>query len=147
MNFTFESPSAGACSVKLWASGRYGFSLPKKVEVVTAGGETATFLYYNRKLRPTAELSNRAIVKIAIAQFLDGAGRGGEAIEIDHDTPPYEGALTPTRSSGPRSPMRVRPGKLHARARAGSQPESQLESQLESQPDPEREPAQDHGRR
>jgi hypothetical protein len=126
MNFTFESPSAGACSVKLWASGRYGFSLPKKVEVVTAGGETATFLYHNRKLRPTAELSNRLIVKIAIAEFLAGAGRDGRPVEIDHDTAPYEGALTPIRSSAPRSPMRVRPGKLHARARA----------------EPEREPVQ-----
>jgi hypothetical protein len=118
MNFTFMSQSAGACAVKLWASGRYGFSLPKKVDVVTAAGETATFLYYNRKLRLTAELSNRAIVKIAIAQFLAGAGRNGEPVEIDHETPPYEGTLTPVRSTAPRAPMRVRPGKTYARTRS-----------------------------
>jgi len=118
MNFTFVSPSAGPCAVKLWATGRYGFSLPKKVDVVTASGETVTFLYYNRKLRLTAELSNRAIVKIAIAQFLAGAGRDGEPAEIDHDTPPYEGALTPARSSTPRTPSRVRPGKLYGRGRS-----------------------------
>jgi hypothetical protein len=118
MNFTFMSQSTGACAVKLWASGRYGFSLPKKVDVVTAAGETATFLYYNRKLRLTAELSNRAIVKIAIAQFLAGAGRNGEPVEIDHETPPYEGTLTPVRSTAPRAPMRVRPGKTYARARS-----------------------------
>jgi hypothetical protein len=123
MNFTFLSPGTGPCAVRLWASGRYGFSLPKKVEVVTAAGETATFLYYNRKVRLTAELSNRAIVKIAIAQFLAGAGRDGQAIEIDHDTPPYEGTLTPVRSSASRAPLRVRPGKLHARARSPSEPE------------------------
>jgi hypothetical protein len=117
MNFTFLSPDVGACSVKLWASGRYGFSLPKKVDIVTADGETATFLYYNRKVRLTAELSNRAIVKIAIAQFLAGAGRGGEPIEIDHATAPYDGVLTPIRSSTPRAPLRVRPGKSHARTR------------------------------
>jgi hypothetical protein len=117
------SQSAGACAVKLWASGRYGFSLPKKVEVVTAGGETAIFLYYNRKVRLSAELSNRAIVKIAIAQFLAGAGPDGQPVEIDPDTPPYEGALTPIRSSTPRSPLRVRPGKLHARTRSDSERE------------------------
>ena len=121
MNFTFVSPSAGACAVKLWASGRYGFSLPKKVDVATSGGETVSFLYYNRKLRPTAELSNRAIVKIAIAQFLAGAGRDGQPVEIDPDTPPYEGTLTPVRSSAPRAPLRVRPGKLYARTRSPSE--------------------------
>ena len=117
MNFTFSSPKAGVCAVKLWSSGRYGFSLPKKVDIFTADGEAATFLYYNRKMRLTAELSNRAIVKIAIAQFLAGAGRDGEPVEIDHATAPYEGELTPVRSSTPRAPLRVRPGKLHARMR------------------------------
>jgi hypothetical protein len=123
MNFTFLSPKAGACAVKLWASGRYGFSLPKKVDIVGPDGDTATFLYYNRKVRITAELSNRAIVKIAIAQFLAGAGRDGEPVEIDHATAPYEGELTPVRSSTPRAPLRVRPGKLHARMRPESQGE------------------------
>jgi hypothetical protein len=121
MNFTFSSPDSGACAVKLWASGRYGFSLPKKVDIVSPDGETATFLYHNRKVHITAELGNRAIVKIAIAQFLAGAGRGGEPVEIDHATPPYEGELTPVRSSTPRAPLRVRPGKLHARPRPDSQ--------------------------
>lgn len=125
MNFTFSSPDAGVCAVKLWASGRYGFSLPKKVDIVTADGETATFLYYNRKMRLTAELSNRAIVKIAIAQFLAGEGRGPEPTEIDHATAPYEGPLTPIRSSTPRAPLRVRPGKLHARMRPELYPELQ----------------------
>jgi hypothetical protein len=115
MNFTFLSPDAGACAVKLWASGRYGFSLPKKVDILTADGDAACFLYFNRKVRLTAELSNRAIVKIAIAQFLAGKGRDGQPVEIDHDTPPYEGDLTPVRSTAPRAPLRVRPGKLHAR--------------------------------
>jgi hypothetical protein len=124
MNFTFSSPDDGVCMVKLWASGRYGFSLPKKVDIVTPDGDTATFLYYNRKMRVTAELSNRAIVKIAIAQFLAGAGRGGEPHEVDHDTPPYEGALTPTRSAVPRAPLRVRPGKSHARLRPQPQCEA-----------------------
>jgi hypothetical protein len=115
MNFTFLSPDAGACAVKLWASGRYGFSLPKKVDIAAADGSVATFLYFNRKVRVTAELSNRSIVKIAIAQYLAGKGRDGQPVEIDHDTPPYEGALTPVRSTAPRAPLRVRPGKLHAR--------------------------------
>jgi len=122
MNFTFLSPDAGVCAVKLWASGRYGFSLPKKVDIVAPDGDTATFFYYNRKFRLTAELSNRAIVKIAIAQFLAGAGRG-EPAEIDHEIPPYEGALTPVRSNVPRAPLRVRPGKSHARLRPPAQGE------------------------
>jgi hypothetical protein len=127
MNFTFSSPGAGPCSVKLWASGRYGFSLPKKVDIVNAHGEAATFLYYNRKLRLTAELSNRAIVKIAIAQFLAGAGRGAEPAEIDPATAPYEGVLTPTRAATPRAPLRVRPGKPHARMRPELRPDPQCE--------------------
>lgn len=121
MNFTFSSSEAGECVVKLWASGRYGFSLPKKVDIVSADGERATFFYCNRKLRLTTELSNRAIVKIAIAQFLAGAG-GAEPIELDHDTPPYEGPLTPVRSAAPRAPLRVRPGKSHARQRLQCEP-------------------------
>jgi hypothetical protein len=122
MNFTFSSPDAGTCTVKLWASGRYGFSLPKKVDIVTPTGDTATFFYHNRKFRLTAELSNRAIVKIAIAQFLNGSSRG-EPAEVDHDIPPYEGALTPVRSKTPRAPLRVRPGKSHARLRPQAQRE------------------------
>ena len=115
MNFCFHTPVSGLCTGRLWATGRYGFSLPKKVDIVTEAGKTATFLYHNRKVRLTAELSNRAIVKIAIAQFLGGRGRDGQPVEIDHDTPPYEGVLTPIRSTASRAPLRVRPGKLHAR--------------------------------
>ncbi|MGJ7917098.1 hypothetical protein ACI48D_16700 [Massilia sp. LXY-6] len=123
MNFTFSSHDTGACAVKLWASGRYGFSLPKKVDIVAPDGDTVTFLYYNRKVRLTAELSNRAIVKIAIAHYLAGAGRDGEPVEIDPATAPYEGELTPVRSTTPRAPLRVRPGRLHARLRPEHQGE------------------------
>jgi hypothetical protein len=120
MNFTFLSPDAGACAVKLWASGRYGFSLPKKVDIVTADGDAACFLYFNRKVRLTAELSNRAIVKIAIAQFLAGKGRDGQPVEIDHDTPPYEGDLTPVRSTRAARTAAGAAGKAACRARPGS---------------------------
>jgi len=117
MNFSFMSPETGACTVRLWASGRYGFSLPKKVEITTAAGVTHTFLYFNKKLRLDEELGKRALVNIAIAQFLRGDHAGGEAVEIDPDVPPYAGTLVPMRPSTPRAPLRVRPGKSHARAR------------------------------
>lgn len=122
MNFTFIAPGIGRCLVTLWATGRYGFSLPKKVEIMTPTGKISTFLYFNRKLRLRAELSNRAIVKIAIACFLDGERQVAEPVELEPDTRPYDGELTQVRTEAARAPLRVRPGKLHARSRptAGS---------------------------
>lgn len=120
MNFTFTAPGIGRCFVTLWATGRYGFSLPKKIEIRTPEGKSRTFLYFNRKLRLRAELSNRAVVKIAIARFLDeadGGGQGGaEPVEIQPDMRAYEGELVQVRTQGSRAPLRVRPGKPHARS-------------------------------
>jgi hypothetical protein len=118
MNFTFTVPGIGLCLVTLWATGRYGFSLPKKVEISTPAGEVSTFLYFNRKLRLRAELSNRAIVKIAIGCYLDGARGQAEPVEIDPDMRAYDGELTQIRAEASRAPLRVRPGKLHARSRS-----------------------------
>jgi len=118
MNFTFSSPEHGTCVVKLWATGRYGFSLPKKVDVTTPGGVSCTFLYINKKLSMKPEPANRMIVRIAIGAFLAGAPPDGSTVEIDPDMAPYAGKLTPVRLDVPRAPMRVRPGKSHARARS-----------------------------
>lgn len=118
MNFTFMAPGGGLCLVTLWATGRYGFSLPKKIEIRTPEGDISTFLYFNRKLRLRAELSNRAIVKIAIARFLDGARAGAEPVEIEPDMPAYDGELTQVRTQSARAPLRVRPGRPHARSRS-----------------------------
>jgi hypothetical protein len=118
MNFTFSSPEHGTCVVKLWATGRYGFSLPKKVDVTTPGGLSCTFLYINKKLSMKPEPGNRMIVRIAVGAFLAGAPPDGSTVEIDPDMPPYAGKLTPVRLDVPRAPMRVRPGKSHARARS-----------------------------
>jgi hypothetical protein len=118
MNFTFSSPEHGTCVVKLWATGRYGFSLPKKVDVTTSGGVSCTFLYINKKLSMKPEPGNRMIVRIAVGAFLAGAPPDGSTVEIDPDMPPYAGKLTPVRLDVPRAPMRVRPGKSHARARS-----------------------------
>jgi hypothetical protein len=114
------APGIGLSLVTLWATGRYGFSLPKKIEIRTPDGEVSTFLYFNRKLRMRAELSNRAIVKIAIARFLDGARGQAGPVEIEPDMPHYDGELTQVRTQASRAPLRVRPGKPHARARAGA---------------------------
>ena len=116
MNFSFLPPDGGPCIVRLWASGRYGFSLPKKVEITDAAGATHVFLYFNKRVQPNAELAKRALVNIAIAQFLRGDHRGGvDAVEIDPDTPPFTGLLTSVKPDTPRAPLRVRPGKSHAR--------------------------------
>jgi hypothetical protein len=117
MNFTFSSLEHGTCVVKLWATGRYGFSLPKKVDITTPGGVSCTFLYFNKKLSLKAEPGNRMIVRIAIGAFLAGAPPHGSTVEIEPDMPPYAGKLTPVRLDAPRAPMRVRPGKSHARTR------------------------------
>jgi hypothetical protein len=117
MNFTFSSLEHGTCVVKLWATGRYGFSLPKKVDITTPGGMSCTFLYINKKLSMKPEPANRMIVRIAVGAFLAGAPPDGSTIEIDPEMPPYAGKLTPVRLDVPRAPMRVRPGKSHARTR------------------------------
>ncbi len=120
MNFTFSSLEHGTCVVKLWATGRYGFSLPKKVDITTPAGATCTFLYINKvekRVSMKAEPGNRMIVRIAIGAFLAGVPPDGSTVEIDPDMPPYAGKLTPVRLDAPRAPMRVRPGKSHARTR------------------------------
>jgi hypothetical protein len=115
MNFSFIPSEGGACIVRLWASGRYGFSLPKKVEITTPAGVTHVFLYANRE--DDAGLGKRALVNHAIAQFLRGDHLGVEAVAIDPAVVPYGGALTPVKPDTPRAPLRVRPGKSHARTR------------------------------
>jgi hypothetical protein len=117
MNFTFSSSEHGTCVVKLWATGRYGFSLPKKVDITTSKGVSCSFLYFNKKLSLKAEPGNRMIVRIAIGAFLAGAPADGSTVEIEPDMVPYAGKLTPVRLDAPRAPMRVRPGKPHARTR------------------------------
>lgn len=114
MNFTFQSPQHGVCTVKLWATGRYGFSLPKRVDIATRDGAIRSYLYFNRKVRLNAELANRAIVRIAVARFLADAAHVGIA-EIDAEMAAFDGVLIPTRTDAPRAPLRVRPGKSHGR--------------------------------
>jgi hypothetical protein len=112
MNFSFLSPNLEVCLVKLWATGRYGFSQPKKVEISTPAGNTCTFVYYNRKVGLKAELANRTLVRIAIAQFLALEPSPAAVLEIDDTLKPFGGALTPIRPpSPPPPPPRVRPGR------------------------------------
>lgn len=119
MNFSFSTPSSGACLVKLWASGRYGFSLPKKVEITGPDGLTSTFLYHSRKVGPGSELTNRTLVRIAIAQFLEGGA--GEVQQIDDTMAPYTGALAQIRPfAPPPPPPRVRPSRIMPRAGAAA---------------------------
>ena len=113
MNFTFSSAQHGTCIVKLWATGRYGFSLPKRVDIATSAGAVHSYVYCNRQVQLKSEPSNRAIVRIAVARFLQGGDVG--IVEIDADMPVYDGELTPTRMNAPRPPLRVRPGRSHGR--------------------------------
>lgn len=117
MNFTFSSPLHGTCIVKLWATGRYGFSLPKRVDIATPEGTVHSYLYFNRKVQLKAELPNRTIVRIAVARFL--AAVDDDIVEIHADMPAYDGALVPTRTNTPRAPLRVRPGRSHGRIKPG----------------------------
>ncbi|MDK6077458.1 hypothetical protein [Massilia varians] len=115
MNFSFSTPTSGACLVKLWASGRYGFSLPKKVEIIGQDGMTSTYLYHSRKVGLTSELTNRTLVRIAIAQYLEGAA--GEVHQIDDTVAPFPGTLTQIRPfAPPPPPPRVRPSRVMPRA-------------------------------
>jgi hypothetical protein len=121
MNFSFSTPSSDVCLVKLWASGRYGFSLPKKVEITGPDGATSTYFYHSRKVGLSSELTNRMIVRIAIAQFLAGAaGDAGEKVfEIDDSQAPFIGTLTQIRPfAPPPPPPRVRPSRIMPRAGA-----------------------------
>jgi len=115
MNFSFSTPTSGACLVKLWASGRYGFSLPKKVEITGQDGVTSTYLYHSRKVGLTSELTNRTLVRIAIAQYLEGVA--GEVHQIDDTVAPFPGTLTQIRPfAPPPPPPRVRPSRVMPRA-------------------------------
>lgn len=116
MNFCFHTPAGVICTGRLWATGRYGFSLPKKVEITTPDGAIHTYLYANRKVQLRGELANRTIVRIAIAQFLAAGPAALPVSDIDADMTPFTGTLTPTRPLLPRTPLRVHPGKLHARS-------------------------------
>lgn len=114
MNVSFFSPKSGLCLLKLWASGRYGFSLPKKVEITTGAGTTSVFIYNNRQLGFKSELTNRALIRIAIAQFLEGDGKAAIVTEVDDAIPPFDGTLTPIRPSSLPEPPRLRPGRPRA---------------------------------
>jgi len=121
MNFSFSTPHKGACLVKLWASGRYGFSLPKKVEITGPDGVTATFLHHSRKVGSGTELTNRTLVRLAIAQYLAGAGGQAKEVEIDDAVAPFAGALTQIRPfAPPPPPPRVRPSRIMPRSSAGA---------------------------
>lgn len=115
MNFSFLSPEFGCCRVKLLASGRYGFVLPKKIEIIRPDGVVATFLYHNRNTGRKSELRNCTLVRLAVAQFLDGvAGAGPQP--IDDEGEPYDGELVQIRSpEPPATSLRVRPGAGYGR--------------------------------
>lgn len=117
MNFSFLSSDHGLCQVKLWATGRYGFSLPKKVEITVPCGDMFAYVYYNQRAGFGPELTNRAIVRIAIGQFLAGQRDAAQAVGLDQAAEPYAGGLTQVASRAGRPPalLRVRPGKGHAR--------------------------------
>lgn len=134
MNFSFLSSDHGLCQVKLWATGRYGFSLPKKVEITLPDGGMYAYLYHNKRAGFRPELTNRAIVRIAIAQFLAGQRDAAQAIELDEAAVPYAGGLKQVASPAGRPPalLRVRPGKCHARSYPCR--ETPLAAQLEAVP-------------
>lgn len=114
MNVSFFSPKSGLCLLKLWASGRYGFSLPKKVEITTGTGTTSVFIYNNRQLGFKSELTNRALIRIAIAQFLEGDGKVALVAEVNDAMPPFDGVLTPIRPTPLPERPRLRPGRPRA---------------------------------
>jgi hypothetical protein len=123
MSFSFLSSEFGICLAKLRATGRYGFSLPKQVEITAPSGQTCIYHYYNRKPGLKSELTNQAIVRIAIARFLAGAAHGCDAaVEIDETTAPFSGVLTQVRACAPPVSMRVRPGPTYARSSTSDQP-------------------------
>jgi hypothetical protein len=127
MNFSFSTPTSGACLVKLWASGRYGFSLPKKVEITGPDGLTSTYFYHSRKVGLSAELTNRTLVRIAIAQYLARGPQGAaEPVhEIDDTVAPFSGTLTQIRPfAPPPPPPRVRPSRIMPKAESAMEARS-----------------------
>jgi hypothetical protein len=122
MNFCFLSLDFGTCYARIWATGRYGFALPKKVEITLPTGERFTYLYYNRKAGLRNELTNVGIVRIAIAQFLAAPPPDAEPELLDEALAPFVGALKPVRGPGRSASLRVRPGKSYARPAENSEP-------------------------
>ncbi|UVW27413.1 hypothetical protein [Massilia sp. H6] len=117
MNFCFPTPQGDKCLVKLRATGRYGFSLPKTVEITAPDGVVSSYLHHSRQVGLKAELTNRTLVRIAVAQFLRGAR--GDAVEIDDGVAPFEGTLEQIRPFAPPAPApRVRPARVLPRTPA-----------------------------
>lgn len=120
MNFCFQTPDGQGCSGRLWACGRYGFSLPKTVEILGPDGQVRRYLLPKRLAHGHPDLPNRTLVRIAIAQFLRGDGAAGASVELDPDTVPYPGEVKPAPPREPRTPLRVHPGRAHARRGPGA---------------------------
>lgn len=94
MNYDFLMPGIGRCNARVWARGAYGFSVPKKVEIVTPTGQKATYLYRNSNEMDSVELNARTIAKIAIFHFLDNSCVDGTTmIGLNSNMPRYEGEL------------------------------------------------------
>lgn len=118
MHFSFFSPDLGLCHVKLWATGRYGFSLPKKVEITTLGGEKSCYIFSDRAGKIEFHVSNSSLVRIAISQFLMLPAQRHSTAVVDTNIPLFDGGLVRNRGWNLKRNRKVRPGPDHAPIRA-----------------------------
>lgn len=120
MQLRFFTPALGQCRIRLWATGRYGFSVPKKIVISTPTGERSTYLYADRVGSAEFEVSNRSLIRIAIAQFIADPCQQDDPAEIDLDTPLFDGPLTRAPKTREDLALKVHPGKEHAQIRKNS---------------------------
>lgn len=111
MNVSFYVPEFGVCVAKIWATGRYGFSQPKKVDIILPTQQTFVYLHDSRYDERNLSLSKKELIRLAIAQFLRAVPRVSTPTNIDIALPPFKGTLTPIRRPGSSRASPVRPGK------------------------------------
>lgn len=101
MKYQFDGGAMGKCQVELRTAGKHGFAVPKVCEITCLENLSAqinTFRFTNNLVGAvtTEEVTNAALCRIAIAQFLQLGARGhaGTVHTLDPAIPLFEGPVS-----------------------------------------------------
>lgn len=96
--YSFHTPF-GIFQARLWAKGKYGFILPKRVEIYMTENEKSVYILRNRMQDDDFRISNRSLVRIAITHFLASPYDRYSEVEVDLNMPLFDGALHTCRTA------------------------------------------------
>jgi hypothetical protein len=106
MKYYFLAPGIGQCTVKLWANGAHGFVIPKRVEITIPSGKKAMYTYRTLHEAVFVHVSGKALMRIAIAQFLANPAQHDKSVELDSTMAMFDGPLRRTASWPRINPVR-----------------------------------------